>query len=209
MARLWGWESRFVASRLVRVAPHHAGAQLSAWVQGASQGDQASWDALVERFSGLIWSVARGFGMNRADAAEISQTTWLRLAEHLHHIEQPERLAAWLVTTTRRECLRQRRLHGRHIPLDDTHPEPTTTTLPAIDTNLLTQERDATLWRCIQALPERSRTLLTMLLTDPPIPYTQIAATLEMPIGSIGPTRSRLLATLRHHIEAAGITAAD
>jgi DNA-directed RNA polymerase specialized sigma24 family protein len=74
---------------------------------------------------------------------------------------------------------------------------------------MLNQERNATLWRCIQALPERSRTLLTMLLTDPPTSYSEIAATLEMPVGSIGPTRSRLLATLRRHVEAAGITAND
>jgi DNA-directed RNA polymerase specialized sigma24 family protein len=74
---------------------------------------------------------------------------------------------------------------------------------------MLTTERDATLWRCIHALPERSRTLLTMLLTDPPTSYDQIATTLDMPIGSIGPTRSRLLATLRRNVEAAGITAND
>jgi RNA polymerase sigma factor (sigma-70 family) len=182
---------------------------VSGLVEGAREGDQACWDALVDRFSGLIWSVARGFGMNRTDAAEISQTTWLRLAEHLPRIEQPDRIAAWLVTTTRRECLRQRRLHGRQILVDDTHLEPNPTITPAIDTHLLTTERDATLWRCIHALPERSRTLLTMLLTDPPTSYDQIATTLDMPIGSIGPTRSRLLATLRRNVEAAGITAND
>jgi DNA-directed RNA polymerase specialized sigma24 family protein len=74
---------------------------------------------------------------------------------------------------------------------------------------MLTTERDATLWRCIHALPERSRTLLSMLLTDPPTSYIQIAAALDMPIGSIGPTRARLLATLRRSVEAAGLTPAD
>jgi RNA polymerase sigma factor (sigma-70 family) len=196
-----------VTSNVVRVGVRHQGAGLSGQLQAAREGDEAGWDALVERFSGLIWSVARGFGLNRAEAAEISQTTWLRLAEHLDRIEHPDRLDAWLVTTTRRECLRQRRLHGRCVLVDDPQPEPATGA--TVDTHMLTTERDATLWRCIHALPERSRTLLSMLLTDPPTSYIQIAAALDMPIGSIGPTRARLLATLRRSVEAAGLTPAD
>jgi RNA polymerase sigma factor (sigma-70 family) len=188
------------------VAGGRRGGQLSALVRGAAQGDQHSWDALVERFGALIWRVARGGGASHADAAEISQTTWLRLAEHLDRIEDPERLAAWLVTTTRRECLRQRRLRGREVLIDDRHPERAATSAP-VETRMLTEERDAVLWCCIEALPERSRTLLAMLLTDPPTSYIEIADALEMPIGSIGPTRSRVLATLRQHVEAAGITA--
>jgi len=70
-----------------------ATADIAALVQGAADGDQRCWDALVDQFSGLIWSVARGFGATNADTAEISQTVWLRLAEHIHRIESPERVA--------------------------------------------------------------------------------------------------------------------
>jgi RNA polymerase sigma factor (sigma-70 family) len=185
--------------------------QLSLLVQGAACGDRACWDALVERFGGLVWSVARGFGTPRADAAEISQTTWLRLAEHINRIEHPERVGAWLVTTTRRECLRQRRLRGREVFVDEDQLElePRVAPRASGEWRVLAEERDAALWCCFEQLPERSRTLLLMLLSDPPIPYAEIAEALDMPIGSIGPTRSRILATLRRRVEAAGVAAGD
>lgn len=80
-------------------------------VIGARCGNTASWDALVNRFASVVWSVTRSFGLPDADAAEVTQTVWLRLAEHIERIRQPERVGAWLVTTTRRECTRQLR-HG-------------------------------------------------------------------------------------------------
>jgi len=196
-----------VTSNVARVVRASNDVPVVELVEGARHGDDTSWDALVERFSALIWTVARSFGMTAADAAEVSQTTWLRLAEHLWRIESPERLAAWLVTTTRRECIRQRRLHGRHVLVGRTPDE--VAAEPDIDAHMLSDERDAALWRCIQQLPERSRTLLAMLLADPPVSYSEIAEALAMPVGSIGPTRSRLLATLRRQVEAAGVTRSD
>jgi RNA polymerase sigma factor (sigma-70 family) len=178
-------------------------------VRGARDGDEQSWDALVDRFSGLIWSVARGFGMSTADAAELSQIIWLRLAEHLHRIENPERLGAWLVTTTRRECFRQRRLRDRDVLVEGDAFEWFSPQAPAVDSRMLTNERDKALWRAFSQLPERSRTLLAMLMTEPPVPYSDIAETLDIPIGSIGPTRARLLATLRRQLQATGVSASD
>src|SRR5437588_7795752 len=130
-----------MVSRPEQLAPRHSRPDMPALVEGARQGDQSCWDALVDQFSGLIWSVARGFGLNRADAAEISQITWLRLAEHLDRIEQPDRVGAWLVTTARRECLRQRRLHGRLVLVDDLDLEPVPTARPGVDTDVVTNER--------------------------------------------------------------------
>lgn len=198
-------------ARFLGLAVSERSEQVSLLVQGAACGDRDCWDALVERFSGLVWSVARGFGTSQADAAEISQTTWLRLAEHINRIEHPERVGAWLVTTTRRECLRQWRLRGREVLVDENQPElePRIAPRRSAEWRVLAEERDAALWRCLEQLPERSRTLVLMLMTDPPIPYSEIAETLDMPIGSIGPTRSRILATLRRRVEAAGVANSD
>ena len=76
-----------------------------ALVRGAAQGQEPAWRALVDNFAGLVWSVIRGYRLNPADAADVSQTTWLRLAEHIASLRQPERVGAWLVTTAGRECL--------------------------------------------------------------------------------------------------------
>src|SRR6266568_5015213 len=87
----------------------------------AAGGDQRAWDALVEQHSRLLWAVARSYRLDPADAADVVQTAWLRLVEHLDRIEEPARLVGWLVTTTRRECLRVLRRAGRErlVAADD------------------------------------------------------------------------------------------
>src|ERR1700736_5759838 len=92
---------------------------VAGWLKAAAAGDATAWDALVGRYSNLVWAVARGHRLNAADAADVSQTTWLRLVEHLDRIEQPERVGAWLATTARRESLRVLRMAGRQIPNGD------------------------------------------------------------------------------------------
>ena len=77
--------------------------------KAAAGGDEAAWRALVERFSGLIWSVTRAYRLGAADAADVFQTTWLRLAEHIGRLDHPEYVGAWLATTARRESLRAAR----------------------------------------------------------------------------------------------------
>jgi RNA polymerase sigma factor (sigma-70 family) len=165
-------------------------------VRAAADGDQAAWDAIVDRFQGLVWATARAHRLSRDDAADVAQTTWLRLVESLDRIREPERLGAWLVTTARRECLRHIRLHLRELPGDDTDvfeaPDD-----DAPELALLTQERDAGLWRAFTRLSERCQTLLRLLVSQDEPSYEAISAALDMPIGAIGPTRMRCLEKLR------------
>ena len=81
-------------------------------------GDQAAWDALVDMFSGLLWAIARLHRLGPADAADVFQTTWLRLVEHRGALKHPDRVGAWLATTARRECVRRcgRRASGSRPP---------------------------------------------------------------------------------------------
>src|SRR5580693_3914756 len=88
-------------------------------VTAAADGDKAAWDALVQRFSGLVWSITRAYRLSRADAADVSQTTWLRLAEHIDKIDNPDRVGAWLATAARRECLQHIRTSARTVPTED------------------------------------------------------------------------------------------
>ena len=180
-------------------------------VRGAATDDEQCWASLVDRFSGLVWCIARSFALSDADAADVSQTVWLRLAENLNRIEQPERVGAWLATTARRESMRVKRLAGRMVPVDDieTAKSDRLGESPAADMPALVDLRDALVWRAFASLPERGRTLLLLLLADPPLSYHEISETLGMPIGSIGPTRARTLADLRERVEALGISAQD
>jgi RNA polymerase sigma factor (sigma-70 family) len=171
-------------------------------VRRAAAGDKAAWDAIVESFSGLVWSIATSHRLGRPDAAEVVQTTWLRLIEHLDRLREPQHLGGWLATTARREALRLLRLRGREVVTDD---ESRFDDVPAGDESpedaLLTSERRGQLRRAFAQLPENCRRLLHLVIVVSP-PYAEVAAALDMPIGSIGPTRARCLARLRRLLDA-------
>ena len=73
-------------------------------VTRARTGEKQAWDALVERYAPLIWSVCRRYRLGGADAGDVGQTVWLRLLEQLDKIRDPAALPGWLATTTQREC---------------------------------------------------------------------------------------------------------
>lgn len=162
----------------------------------AAAGDEAAWNELIERYSRLLWAIAAQHRLNPADAADVYQTTWLRVIEHIDRIADPERIGAWLATTARRECLRVIQVSGRHVPVGDDFPE---VVAPATDpaAELLRAERDAELRQAMSCLRERDELLLLMLVADAAPGYAEIAETLGMPIGSIGPTRARSLDRVR------------
>ncbi len=171
---------------------------MSALLERAAEGDQSAWMALVDRYSGLVWSVTRSFRLSRDDAAEVCQTTWLRLVEHLATIREPERLGAWLATTTRRLCLMTVRRSHRTVPseLDEMQlisPDAT----DDLDDTLDGDQRRVALRRAFDELPEPGKTLLRVLAADPAPSYAEAAAILGVPIGSIGPTRARCIERLR------------
>lgn len=167
-------------------------------VRAAADGDKWAWDRLVERFAGTVWAVARGHRLNAADAADVSQTTWLRLVENLDRIQQPDRVGAWLATTARRESLRVLKLSGRQVPSgDDMELIQSPESDMAPEGRLLAEHRDRTVAALVEQLPVRSQLLLRLLSADCPLSYRDISEALDMPIGSIGPTRARALEQLR------------
>jgi RNA polymerase sigma factor (sigma-70 family) len=172
----------------------------------AADGDQRAWDALVEQHSRLLWAVARSYRLDQADAADVVQTAWLRLVEHLHRIEDPARLVGWLVTTTRRECLRVLRRSGRErlVATEEGALDVVDETAEPLDTRLINDERNAELWQAFGRLPERCQRLLRIAVAMPKA-YDEVSAALDMPVGSIGPTRARCLARLRTLLGGTGL----
>ena len=180
--------------------------EVTALVERAVAGDERAWQELVAEFENLVWAVARSHRLSDADAAEVSQTTWTHLVEHLARLHDPARVGAWLATTARRESLRVLRHGARVMPSGDvTHDQPADT--PAHGAALIAEERDAVLWQAFASLRERDQALLRMLVADPRPSYEAIGAALDMPIGSIGPTSARALTRLRHAVEALGLSA--
>jgi RNA polymerase sigma factor (sigma-70 family) len=170
-------------------------------VRAAAQGDERAWELVVERYSGRVWGVVRMHRLADSDAADVVATTWLQLAQNLDQIHEPEALGAWLATTARRESLRAVRRIDRERPtegldqftvVDQPEDEP--------EAQAVTAERGLMLLQCMDELPERCQALLRALLADPPASYKEISSMLNMPIGSIGPTRARCLQCLRRRL---------
>jgi len=174
-------------------------------VRAAGAGDRAAWDALVARYAGLVWAVARGHRLHGEDAADVFQTTWLRLVEQLPRIREPERVGAWLATTARRECLRVLGRSSRATATQQEVLEAVPDDAPGFDEGLVRAEQHEALWHHLQTSSDRCRRLLRVLVADPPLSYTEVAEVLDMPIGSIGPTRRRCLEQLRRRLEEAGV----
>jgi RNA polymerase sigma factor (sigma-70 family) len=172
-------------------------------LEAAARGDERAWDALVDRYGRLLWSITRSHRLDTADAADVFQTTWLRLVEHLPRLTTPGAVGAWLATTARRECLLRLGQSARCQPNDEV-VERASADHPGVETELLRAEQLAALRHAMAGLSTRHRELLRLLLADPVPSYEEIGARLGMPIGSIGPTRVRALGRLRLAMEQVG-----
>jgi RNA polymerase sigma factor (sigma-70 family) len=172
-------------------------------VKRAGAGDTRAWERLIDKYGRLIWSITREFKLLESDAADVFQTTWTRLIEHIDRLEHPSRVGAWLATTARNECLRCLASHKRLVLAhEDVMLDGSAEHDAEIDEGLLAQERAEVVRAAMAHLPRRWQRLLELLMADPPASYAEISNKLGLPVGSIGPTRGRCLARLRVLLEA-------
>jgi RNA polymerase sigma factor (sigma-70 family) len=174
-------------------------------------GDGRAWEALVKRYQRLVYTVVGRVGLDTHAAADVFQTVFTRLVQHLPRLTQPDKLQAWVVTTAKREALLARRIGLRHVsttPDGDGTEAETDFDLPddaplAEDALADLQQLDL-LRQALERLDERCRELLLLLFRDEDdkVPYDEVSRRLGMPQGSIGPTRSRCLGKLRRLVEA-------
>jgi RNA polymerase sigma factor (sigma-70 family) len=165
----------------------------------ARSGEKQAWDALVERYAPLIWSICRKYERHGADAEDVGQSVWLHLVDHLDRIRDPAALPGWLVTTTRRECVRVlRAARGQHDEGQAPNAENGSgEQIATAEEELLTAERHAALRGALMSLSPCCQQLIALLIEDPPVPYAEISARLGLAVGSIGPSRRRCLDKLR------------
>ncbi len=169
----------------------------AALVRAARRDDRVAWQTLVDRHGRLLRAICRIHGLSAADSDDVIQITWLRAVEHVDRINDLDRFSSWLATVARRECLRALRHRARVRPSDEqllhqpTDPEAD----PAA--RLLAAERRGAVRAAVRRLATRDRMLLRHLFSDGVGSYADISRAFGMPIGSIGPTRGRILARMR------------
>jgi RNA polymerase sigma factor (sigma-70 family) len=192
---------RFPAPTRTGLGPARHDRPAADLVARARGGDKRAWDALVERYAPLIWSICHKYRLGRDDADDVGQSVWLRLVDHLDQIREPAALPGWLATTTRRECERLVRAargpYAAVYPLDSENMADEKA--DTAEQEVLAAERHAALRQAFADLPPEGQQLIAMLTADPPLPYTEISVRLGIRIGSIGPTRRRCLDKMRRH----------
>ena len=181
----------------------HPGADL---VHAACARDPQAWQEIVRRYRGMVGKVARSYRLSDADTADVLQNTWLRAYERIDTVRDPERLSGWLATTARRECLAVLRRTSREVP-DGLFEAQVSGNATCPETVVLSREARGMVARAVAQLPQRRRTLVRALFADDDVRYSEISQALDLPPGSIGPTRGRVLRTLRRSLEHVGLDA--
>ncbi len=188
-------------------------------IQACLQGDSTAWQHLVDRYARLVHSVPGRYGMTPAEVDDVGQEVFLTLAQSLHEIDDPERLPAWLLTTTRRLSWRMLQKRKREQPAHDgdladvelpATAQVVAQPLPSLNELLAGWQRQEVLRQGMSRLNERCRELLTLIFLDQTEPsYDEIGAHFGIPKGSIGPTRNRCLQQLRSILEGLGFAGLD
>jgi RNA polymerase sigma factor (sigma-70 family) len=175
----------------------HATDSVADLLLGISDEDPAAWDEILRRYGTLVATTVRSFRLQKADAFDAMQMTWLRLTENAHRVQFPDRLGGWLATTARRECLHILRQGKLRPHLTDGTSETVSDPSAGPEQRAIDAHTTQTLRKLVDELPPRQRTLIRMLFTDNPCSYATIARIAEIPLGGIGPTRARALRQLR------------
>ena len=163
-------------------------------IRACQQGDQSAWNDLVDRYSRLVYSIGRRYGLSESDADDVVQMVFMTVVRRLEQLRDQARLSAWLITTTHRECWRVRRRSRDAVSLDQVgrnEGEP--------DPDLVQQfEQQQLVRQALDELGGKCQELLTALFLESGQPsYDRIAEKLGMKVGSIGPTRARCFEKLQ------------
>jgi RNA polymerase sigma factor (sigma-70 family) len=166
---------------------------------GVIKGERAAWDEIIRRYGRLVLHTAARTGLSPTDAADVAQLTWIRLWQHGRQIRESERLAAWLVSTARREAIRVATASSRYVLCADPSAEQGKSCPAALqDVYPFDREYDGIVEQALDRLPARYRTLLRLLSSDRDLSYSEIADRMGLPIGSIGPMRMRAIRMLEN-----------
>jgi RNA polymerase sigma factor (sigma-70 family) len=177
-------------------------------VESATKSDEEAWEQLVGRYQPLINAISRRHRLAPSDAHDVSQYVWMQLLGHINTLREPRALPGWIAATTKHRCYEILRNHKRSVSVDplligraelvDMAARRTNSESHlAVDDELLRAEQRRAVRQGLAELSETQQQLLLLLVADPPIPYNEISRRMKLPVGSIGPTRARLLKKLR------------
>ena len=170
-----------------------ATAAFNRWLDG----DAGGLDDLVAVMTPVLWHVVRAYRLQQESAEDVVQTTWLALVRRRAAIADPAAVGGWLTTTARREAWRVSGASAKTTPVADEDLAPRLPEQRSAESIAVEHDTRHRLWAAVDGLPERCRRLLRVVAFENRPDYARLATDLDMPVGSIGPTRGRCLAKLR------------
>jgi RNA polymerase sigma factor (sigma-70 family) len=177
-------------------------------VEAAGECDEEAWEEIVGRYQPLINAISRRHRLAPDDANDLSQYVWMQLLDHIHKLREPRALRGWIAATATHRCYEILRNYKRSVSMDplmigrfelvEATARKTNGEGPlGVDDDLLRAEERRAIRQGLAELTENQQELLILLVADPPVPYCEISRRMRLPIGSIGPTRARLLKKLK------------
>jgi RNA polymerase sigma factor (sigma-70 family) len=160
-------------------------------------GEEPGLDDLVRTMSPVLWHIVRATGLDRQAAEDVVQSTWLTLVRSADAVRDAQAITRWLCTAARREAWRVSKSATRVRPVEHEMLDARMPVQTSAESEVVVGDEKALLWQALSRLPERCQKLLRIVAWDPRPDYSSVADTLDMPIGSIGPTRRRCLDKLR------------
>lgn len=160
-------------------------------------GDRAALDELVRRVTPVLWQVIRSYGLDQTSAEDVVQNTWLTLIRKSDQVRDDQAVLRWLTMTARREAWRVAQAQTRSYPTEEAVIEVSLPVSRSPETEVVETDSIRRLWGHVGQLDARCQHLLRVVAFQQRPDYAALASRLEMPMGSVGPTRSRCLAKLR------------
>lgn len=194
------------ASTDTRPGPAWSNAVLLA---AAGEGDESAWDEIVRRYNRVVLAKVRSFRLQDADALDAVQMTWLRLAENRHRLCHPDRLAGWLATTAGRECLRILRQSKYTVSPVEVYAAHLADPAAGPEQHAVETDTARAVGSLVAELSPARQVLVRALFADDAGPYAEVARSIGIPVGSIGPSRARALDQLRWMLIDHGLAPAD
>jgi len=185
---------------------------LTSLVAGAIDGHSDAWSALVTRLERVVWKSVNMMTFDHEARDDAFAATWLRLAERLDTIREPEKLPGWLATTACNEVRQIIRQRSRQQTMQGAEWASSGGVGDLLDTlagdegdhsrGMQLDESRREVRAAFGRLDAQCREIITVLvLADPPVPYEQASERLGRPIGSLGPSRRRCLQKMKSLLE--------
>lgn len=174
---------------------------MSVLVRDCRRGRQQAWRSVVEEFTPVVWTVARSFGLPPGDCEDVCQSTWIQVFTGIDSIRRPERLRTWIVTVAKRESIKHLQFSAHHVLVPDLGCDVREPCGSGPEEVAVERADHRRVRAALLQLPGHHQALVRLLIRDPAPTYDEISARLNIPRGSIGPTRNRIMHRLRELLE--------